>query len=171
MLYENGGWASSSGLPLNLYNKLNGRWRSLPSPVYVSLGSQDRYYIQFADGKSEWVGCDGMTKQLQSSKSRKVKSVAFGEYMDSYFIVYTDGYGFWGNIPLALSNLMDRRQRKSDLEYVSLGPEGEYFISAKNGRAWWGGMRSEDMTQIGKQADNITFMDFGGNGAWLARYK
>ena len=171
MLYEDGGWAFSSGLPLKLYNKLNGRRHSLPSPVYVSLGSQDRYYIEFADGRSEWVGCDGMTKQLQTSKTRKVKSVAFGEYWDSYFIVHTDGFWGYSNVPLALSNLMDKRKCKSDLDCVSLGPEGEYFISAKNGRAWWGGMRSDAMTQIGKQANNITFVDFGDNGTWLARYK
>jgi hypothetical protein len=60
MLYEHGGWAYTSGLPTHLHNKLNGRQRTLPSPTCVALGTQDRYYIRFADGKSQWVGCEAM---------------------------------------------------------------------------------------------------------------
>jgi len=65
ILNEDGSWAGTAGLPKQLYNKLNGP----PSakPTYVALGSLDRYYIRFADGKSQYVGCDEMTAELNSA--------------------------------------------------------------------------------------------------------
>ncbi|KAL7470846.1 hypothetical protein ACHAXS_011127 [Conticribra weissflogii] len=169
LLYENGGWAWTSGLPKLLHNKLKGRQRSLPSPVYVAMGSQDRYYIKFADGKSEWVGCDEMGTELKSN-SRTVKTVAFGEYWDSFFIVYTDGCGVCKHIPTALLELLRTRQSRADLECVSLGPDGEYFLSAKNGRAWWGGLTHSNIDSIKEVRDRIKFMDFGDGDSYFVRY-
>eukprot|EP00984_Skeletonema_dohrnii_P014619 scaffold6158_cov85-Skeletonema_dohrnii-CCMP3373.AAC.3 len=170
ILYENGTWACTAGLTKLLYNKLNGRQKSLPSPTYVSVGSQDRYYVHFADGKSEWVGCEAMSKDLKSS-SRAVKTIAFGERWDSYFVVFTDGGYSFNNIPYVLSDLIqNKRKSKGDLECVSLGPNGEYFMSAKNGRSWWGGMNADDLARINTVQNDIVYMDFGDNGAYLARY-
>jgi len=170
LLYENGTWAFTTGLPKNLHNKLNGRQKTLPSPVYVSMGSLDRFYIKFADGKSVFVGCDEMLEELQST-SRMVKTIAFGGDWDSYFIVYTDGW--WkcvGFIPSALRDLIDRRKSKADLSCVSIGPAGEYFMSARNGRIWWGGMSDDNLAIASEQRNSIKFMDFGDNGAFFARY-
>jgi len=169
MLYEDGGHAWTSGLPKNLYNKLNGRQRSLPSPEYVAMGNMDRYYIRFADGKSEWVGCEGMSDELKTT-TRRVKSVAFGERWDSYFIVYTDGWWSYSGIPDELSQLMKTRNKRSDLECVSLGPDGEYFVSAKNGRAWWGGTSCDNIDAIAKIRDRVKFIDFGDDNTFLCRY-
>eukprot|EP00956_Cyclotella_meneghiniana_P009617 scaffold13283_cov82-Cyclotella_meneghiniana.AAC.4 len=150
MLYENGTWAlCTAGLAKLLYNKLNGRQKSLPLPTYVSIGSQDCYYIEFADGKSEWVGCDHMSDELKST-SKSVKTVAFREHWGSYFVVFTEeGYRF-NNIPYALSDLIqDKRKAKGGLKCVSLGPDGEYFlVSAKNGKAWWGGMNDDALARV-----------------------
>ena len=169
-LYENGRWACTSGLSDGLYNKLNGRQRKLPSPVYVAMGSEDRYYVRFADGSSQWNGCDDLSKVLkQKSNGRVVKTVAFGIDWDSYFVVYTDGYWSYINVPCELMDIMEKRQNKSDLECVSLGPNGEYFLSAKNGRTWWGGMTTENMGIAKRKKDGIKFMDFGDN-MFFARY-
>jgi hypothetical protein len=131
-LYENGSWGCTEGLLRGLYNKLNGRRRKLPSPVYVAMGSQDRYYIKFADGSSQFVGCDDLVKELQQkSNVRVVKTVAFGVDWDSYFIVYTDGWWSSRNVPIGLTDLIKKRQSRADLHCVSLGPNGEYFLSAK----------------------------------------
>ena len=95
----------------------------LPSPTYVSIGSQDRYYIEFADGESEWVGCDDMSDELKST-SKSVKTVAFGEHWGSYFVVFTDGGYRFNNVPYALSDLIqNKRKAKGDLKCVSLGPD------------------------------------------------
>lgn len=78
MLYESGVWAFTSNLPRQLYNKLHGRAYELPSPTFVALGSQDRYYIHFADGKAQWCGPDSLTEVLHETDST-VKCIAFGE--------------------------------------------------------------------------------------------
>ena len=169
MLYENGGTAWTEGLTTSLYNKLNERQNSLPPPEYVAIGSQDRYYVRFTDGVSQWVGDDAMTKTLQDT-NRQVKSVAFGEHWDSHFIVYDDGYWQYQNIPAGLSNILDERGNKADLDCVSLGPDGEYYMSAKNGKAWWGGTTSENIASIAKVSDRVKFIDFADDDAFLCRY-
>ncbi|EJK64907.1 hypothetical protein THAOC_14305, partial [Thalassiosira oceanica] len=160
MLYEDGDWMYTAGLPKLLHNKLKCRAKHHPSPVYVAVGSEDRYCIKFSNGKSEWVGCDDLTDELNSSPSNKVKSVAFGASYDSYFVVYTNGGYAYQSIPSALAKLVDQRNR-TDLSCVSLGPDGEYYVSAKNGRAWWGGMHADNLSIARKVQDRIKFMDFG----------
>lgn len=169
LLYENGGWSWTAGLPKFLHNKLNGRQAHLPKPTYVALGSQNRYYIKFADGKSEWVGCNAMTELLNTSK-RSVATVAFGGSYDSYFVVFDDGFWQCSTIPSGLTDLLGRRNNRGDLKCVSLGPRGEYFLAAKNGRAWWNGLTSEGMKRVASIKDRVQFMDFGDNGTYLVRY-
>ena len=169
MLYENGGTAWTKDLTTSLYNKLNGRQNSLPPPEYVAIGSQDRYYVRFTDGVSQWVGDDAMTNTLRDT-NRRVKSVAFGEHWDSHFIVYDDGYWQYQNIPAGLSNILDERGNKADLDCVSLGPDGEYYMSAKNGEAWWGGTTNENIASIAKAGDRVEFIDFADDDTFLCRY-
>ena len=100
--------------------KLNGRAKHHPSPTYVALGTMDRYYIKFANGKSEWVGCEDMSKTLQES-TRAVRTVAFGEDWDSYFVVFDDGYWAYKNVPTGLCDQVKKRNSRADLAAVSLG--------------------------------------------------
>ena len=176
MLYEDGGWAFTGGLTKYLYNKLNGRQKSLPSPDYVALGSMDRYYIQFADGKSEWCGCDELTKTLNES-SRCVKTVAFGEAWDSFFVVFDDGCWACRAVPDGLSKKLKARDKKADLKCVSLGGDGAWYLEAMNGKSWWGGVRGRTIPHIGRTnvQDRRTFLDFGSydghHTQYFARYE
>ena len=167
-LYENGGWAWSAGLTKQLHNKLNGRQRHLPSPLYVSIGSFDRYYIRFEDGKSEWVGCDEMTDYLQQ-EYRTVKTVAFGEEWDSYFVLFEDGGWQSNNIPYGLSNWINRNS-SPDLACVTLGPNGEYYVRAKDSSSWWGGIEPDNWNRMKKFRGRIKFMDFGDDDSYVIRY-
>ena len=171
MLHEGGDYTWNGNVPKGLDNKLKGRQKHLPSATYASLGSSSRYYIKFADGQSQWVGPDDLTEELQSSR-RSVKSVAFGEDYNTWFVVYADGYWQWaGNIPSGLSKVLSDRGKKSDLKHVSLGPGGEYYISVANGRAWWGGMCDSALSLARDVKDRITFMDFGNDDNVFIRYE
>ncbi|KAJ1483875.1 hypothetical protein T484DRAFT_1798681 [Baffinella frigidus] len=141
------------------------------------MGSEDRYYIEFADGKSEWVGPKAISKYLQNLEafgvhSRDgVRSVAFGEDFDTFFIVYIGGY--WtcgGSVPTGLVDLLKSRKCAADLDHVSLGPGGEWYLAATNGKAWWGGVPDDFGEFIKDMKNSIEFVDFGERGSYIISY-
>jgi hypothetical protein len=170
MLLENGSTVWTNGLTTKLYNRLiDRRQNALPPPEYVAIGSKDRYYVRFKDGVYAWTGCEKMTKALKET-DKIVKSVAFGAQMDSYFIVYEDGWYQGSNVPKSLIKILEDRGRKADLDCVSLGPDGEYYMRAKNGRAWWEGTSKENLATINEGGSRVKFVDFADNDAFLFRY-
>ena len=171
MLYEKRGW-SWNGTPTKLlYNKLHGRQRHLPDPTYVALSGDNRYYIKFADGKSEWVGPDSFSDKIHA-QSRGVRTVAFGEDWDTWFIVFNDGWWGWdGDIPDGLLQRLKSRDLRADLTCVSLGPSGEWYVSAQNGKAWWGGMDDDQLEIAGRYKDRVMCMVFGGDRNIHVRYE
>mmetsp|Transcript_36919 Transcript_36919/g.110599 ORF Transcript_36919/g.110599 Transcript_36919/m.110599 type:complete len:468 (-) Transcript_36919:97-1500(-) len=168
MLFEGGGSSWTEGLTTPLYNKLNGRQKLLPGPEYVAIGSRGRYYVRFKGGSSQWYGCEEMCKTLRTD-NREVKTIAFGEDWNSYCIVFSGGGYEYVAVPSELDKLLQQRD-KTDLECVSLGPKGEYFISAENGKAWWGGMTNKGLKSIRSVKDGIKFIDFGDDDSYLCRY-
>ena len=171
-LYDDGDWAYTAGLPTLLHNKLNGRALHHPSPTYVALGTMGRYYIEFASGKSEWVGCDHMNDLLKHPQNRSVRTVAFGEDWDSYFVVFDDGWWSCNNVAQGLLDLIKTRRNASDLSAVSLGPTGEWFLQAQNGRTWWGACAHvvDETDDIQNQGGDIKFIDFGSDNSYIIRW-
>merc|ERR1712225_149852 len=113
---------------------------------------------------------DSMDETLKGS-DRRVKAVAFGRDFESFFIVFEDGGWQWeGDVPGGLTEKIEARQGKGDLECVSLGPAGEWYLKAQNGRAWWGGMTSDALDYVAEVKDSLQFLDFGADGCWLCRY-
>jgi len=166
MLYEGGGWNATNGLNKQLYSKLAGRNQALPGPSYIALGSQNRYYVKFEDGRCQWVGCDALSQELR--KHRPLKTIAFGETWNSYFIVYEDGGYSYKGIPYHVNDIIQKNQ--CEIECVSLGPKGEYFMKMKNGRVWWGGMSYNAMNKVNRLKDRVKFIDFGENETFVCRY-
>ena len=81
----------------------------------------------------------------------------------------------WKNLPSQLIELLNRRGRISDLTCVSLGPKGEYFLKAKNGKAWLGGLSQDSlakgrMPKLKQGHRCIKFMDFADDDTFLCRY-
>jgi hypothetical protein len=172
-LYEDGRYAYSSGMPDGIIRLLRTRSPSHPAPDYVALGSQDRYYIHFTNGKSEWVGPESMTTNLQNC-SKKVKCVAFGEGFDAYCIVFNDGDFCYEGIPYGLDAKIKARRNKCDVEKITLGPEGEWGLWTKNGRAWWGGISpalTDSINTVHNDGNTITDLLFGGDGSYFIRYR
>jgi len=170
MLYESGKYSNTYGLEPFLHKKLAG----LPSypckPKYVALGSNDRYYVEYASTPSEWKGPTSMSKILHES-NQNIRTVAFGEDYHTFFIVFEGGS--WmsnGNIPDGLSKRLKQRNCSGDLSLVSLGPNGEWFLKALNGDSWWGGVPDSFLDEIGEIEDSITSMYFGDDWSYFVRY-
>lgn len=141
-----------------------------PSPTYVALGSQGRYYVKFSRGISKWVGPDTMGKILREG-NKNVRTIAFGEEWESFFIVFEDGCWLsnW-NIPHGLSNLLRKRNHSTDLRLVSLGPKQEWFLKAADGKVWWGGVSDNFSNNMREIRDSITEMYFGEHESYFVRY-
>lgn len=164
-IFEDGQYTYTSGLPTGLHNKLHSRPSHAPPPVYCAMGSMGRFYIKFKNGKSWGVVPDEFWQALDEKEGRQVKSVAFGKDWDTYFVVFTDGYWTWeGDPPSGLCQKLQDRDCASDLDFVSLGPNGEWFLAAKNRRMWWEGI---DMSEYRKV---VTSVVFGDHGAYLLRH-
>lgn len=143
-LYGNGGVAYTPNIPRHLHQKLsqlrNSRMASRPS--YVALGTRDRYFVTFHDGSFSCKGPKGLDRELRKL-TKPPLSVSFGNSWDSFFIVFHDGsWKFQGRtIPDELEEKLAAREDRPDLICCHLGPSGEWFLKARNGRCWWGGIR------------------------------
>mmetsp|Transcript_31329 Transcript_31329/g.74452 ORF Transcript_31329/g.74452 Transcript_31329/m.74452 type:complete len:398 (-) Transcript_31329:52-1245(-) len=171
MLFEQAAWAFTAGLPTALHNKLQGRQRTLPRPTYVALGSENRYYLEFADGAKIWSGPEALRRALEDEdlieQHRGVRTVAFGETFDAFFLVCKDG---WWSCGGELPDGLEEGVRRKDLSCVSLGPDGEWYFQAHNGSSKWGGVPRDFANFIRKVKSGITFIDFGADGSYLIRY-
>ena len=104
----------------------------------------------------------------------EVKSVAFGECGSDFFVVFEDGRWINNGCPGGLMSLMEDRNNKKDLDKVSLGPDGEWFVRAKNGRTWFGDVSDELNRRVQMIRDKggcITDTQFGKYGAYFIRYR
>ena len=168
LLYDGGDYAYTAGLCTNLFNKLHHRGRNQPKPTYVAMGSMNRYYVRFENGKSEWVGPDGLADAINSSTSTTPSCVAFGEDWETYFVIFDDGsWSYdWDDIP---SDIAGKLKSGVGFDFVSLGPAGEYFVQFKD-LSRWGGMDGDGMAKVKKVRKRITSLHFGANNSWLVRY-
>ncbi|GKY95226.1 hypothetical protein MPSEU_000485600 [Mayamaea pseudoterrestris] len=175
-LYGNGGVAYTPLIPRPLYQKLsqlrNSRMDS--RPVYVALGSRDRFFCAFYDGSFTLKGPKELDKELKQCL-KPPRSVAFANAWDSYFVVLDNGeWKYHGrSIPVGLKEKLHERKGKTDLVCVNLGPSGEWFLKAENGRMWWGGVSKDTDKAIMDLLDDghaIHMLDFGDDGSYFVSY-
>eukprot|EP00927_Polykrikos_kofoidii_P077206 TRINITY_DN74174_c0_g1_i1.p1 TRINITY_DN74174_c0_g1~~TRINITY_DN74174_c0_g1_i1.p1 ORF type:complete len:430 (-),score=54.07 TRINITY_DN74174_c0_g1_i1:90-1265(-) len=170
VIYEDGGFSYTGGLPTPVHNKLHSRPAHAPKPVFAALGTEGRYFMEFTHG-TNWIisNVPGVLNIVGENSHRGgIASVSFGEDYETYFIVWKDGW--WsrnGDIPSGLAALMSERRNKSDLDFVSIGPTGEWFLRARNGRAWWGG---DAVNMIDDRYTNSIRNIVFGDGGYLMRY-
>jgi hypothetical protein len=178
-LYGNGGVAYTPSIPRALYQKLRQLRDSsfLARPSYVSLGTRDRYFVAFNDGSADWKGPKALDKCLKKliQEKQQPRSVSFGSNYDTFFIVFHDGsWQYQGRgIPESLEDKLASRDDRADLSIVNLGPSGEWFLKAKNGRMWWSGISNELDKVIAKILDSGNFLhnvDFGSDKSYFVSY-
>jgi hypothetical protein len=171
MLYDDSGHAWTSGMPTLLHNKLNGRGaRKKPWPVYLAMGSLNRYYLQFENGSYEWVASDLFEEKTLAMEN--IKTVAFGTNFDSFFILSEGGGYSWQGIPEAMNQGMNsNKYRKKIIDDVSLGPDGEWFVRWKDG-SWKGGGYSDNISDKLDELKqhSIKKILFGPSESWFVRY-
>ena len=178
-LYGTGGVAYTPAIPKALYHKLRQLRNSSFSarPSYVSLGTKDRYFVGFNDGTADWKGPKALDKCLKKcvNTAQQPRSVSFGSSYDTFFVVFSDGsWQYQGRgIPESLESKLSSRDDRADLSCVNLGPSGEWFLKAKNGRMWWSGI-SNDLDRVIANILNagnyLHFLDFGENGSYFVSY-
>jgi hypothetical protein len=178
-LYGNGGVAYTPSIPRALYQKLRQLRNStfLTRPSYVALGTRDRYFVAFNDGTADWKGPKALDKCLKKliQKKQQPRSVSFGSNYDTFFVVFHDGsWQYQGRgIPQSLEEKLASRDDRADLNIVNLGPSGEWFLKAKNGRMWWSGISDELDKVITKLLNSGNFLhnvDFGSDKSYFVSY-
>ena len=113
--------------------------------------------------------------------SHAIACIAFGRKFDEFFLVRNDGS--WecnGDMPESLDQLLADRRDKADLEWVSLGPNNEWCLKARNDRIWWGGVSEEVDDHLSRvliedeehgRMNDLKFIDFGVNDTFFLLYQ
>lgn len=197
LIYRSGEWAyTSEGLPKKLKKALNGcKDTGEQTPRYISLGTDGRYFLSFASGLAVWNGPGTLDKALTSGlpaagptskpymygntdgrRHKPISSVAFGQTKDTFFVVFRDGsWEYRGRgIPEGLESILQDRGSRADLETVTLGPGGEWFLQARNGKMWWGGASEEFdefMEDLEESGRIPRFVDFGDYGSYFVTHE
>jgi len=125
-------------------------------------------------GLSAGGSSNGGTSTEGDSSSRLPRSVAFGATYDTFFVVFHDGsWEYQGrSIPKSLEKKLAERDDRADLVICNLGPNGEWFIKAENGKMWWSGITPELDLVLKRITKNgyLHNMDFGENGSYFVSY-
>jgi len=170
-LLKSGRWRATDNIPKAVFLKLK-EHESATKPKYVSLGTRKRYFLSFANGKQFWEGPKTMDV-LFFKKS--VRCVAFGRAIDDVFVVYQDStWKRGGKMPEGLEQLLKEEKNISDnLDCVTMGANGEYFVKSKDGQMFWGGV-SDKITQVFNEQEEenktLEFIDFGGTPGSAGSY-
>jgi len=178
-LYGNGGVAYTPSIPKALYQKLrnlrNTKFKARPS--YIAVGTRNRYFVAFNDGTADWKAPKVLDKILKKCVAEKKmpRSVSFGKTFDTFFVVFHDGsWQYQGRgIPESLEEKLEERDCRADLMTVNLGPEGEWFLKAKNGRMYWDEISDELDGEINDMLDSGKYMhhmDFGEGGSFFLSF-
>lgn len=125
-------WSGGGGVPKAVDKALRTRIGEHRSPTAIALGTEGRYFMQFANGKELWYGSQNFKAEIASNYG--VKMVAFGEHFNSYFVFYEDGSAEWCNLPTTMHKfLKGRRKNLPGIDFVSVGKLGTYFIRFEDG--------------------------------------
>jgi flagellar biosynthesis GTPase FlhF len=177
MLYDNGGHSWTSGMPKLLHDKLNGRGQcKKPWPVYLAMGSEDRYYLKFEDGSAEWVAGEAsrdIFKEKMGEMTTAIKAVAFGDDGSFFILSQGGGYSYRGMPEAMCEGMNSNKYRKKQIDDVSLGPQGEWFVRWTDG-SWkgngWPTNLDDRWSELKREGCSVKKVLFGPSHTWFLRY-
>jgi hypothetical protein len=121
---------------------LRHRSKKLPQARFVALGTNDRFYVQFDNGTSEWGGTPESFDDAIHASDSSVEYVSFGdgdgnyEHHEYWYIQFRDGSADWSaEMP------PDFVSAYNDVEHiakVSLGSDDGFAILSANGTCFLG---------------------------------
>jgi hypothetical protein len=158
----------TSGLASDLFSLFELE-TALPLASYVALGSEDRYFVRFANNPMErWCV---KNEELEIILLREtVEFVAFGAGCRSY-VAKTSTDIYYDSIPMELEEII---QEDRPIHSISLGPNGEYFVAWKDGACtggnWLGAKISEALARLKREGCHIRDIKFGDDSAFVIRH-
>jgi hypothetical protein len=159
----------TSGLPRDLASLLENEALALPLASVVALGSEDRYFIRFANERMErWcVGNDELEEILMAETA---DFVAFGAGCQSYVVKSSSGIRY-NNIPEELETILNEER---PIHSVSLGPSGEYFVAWEDGACsggnWDGSRIDAALDRLKGEGWHVRDLKFGDDHSFIIRY-
>ena len=156
-------------LPNDIFWLLQSSEEGDPRPVYVSLGTDDRYFIKFDNGSTQWSEgkCDDFDDIIFADED--VKFVAFGQSWDSYIVV-TENDTHWNNVPNQIAKIL---RGTRPIQSISLGPSGEYFVAWEDGGFKGGGWSNQLNNKLGelkRDGWHVRDIRFGAIDTYVVRY-
>ena len=147
---------------ITMLNLLNTKVRQRASCLSVGVGK--RYFLQRTDGETWYRGPDLLSEVANSET--KVKCVAFGSCYDSVVVLCDNGSVLrTEQIPVELMKVLDG---DTDVQFVSMGPSGEWFVKLSGDEYQYGGVNAEMKTKLDKCGPKLKEVTFGSK-AFIAR--
>ena len=137
ILYKDGSFAHSEGIPAILHRRLLGRQEWLPRPELVRLGkaSGKAFFIQYADGTADWDQLPSELEGVLLESTSAVEELALGVGQD-YYVRLRNGHEAWCVVEdLALVLEKGRSADKSgEVKRIALGKQqGDFYVQFGDG--------------------------------------
>jgi len=137
VLYKDGSFAHSEGIPTVLHRRLLGRQEWLPRPELVRLGkaSGKAFFIQYADGNADWDGLPSQLEGILLDSTSAVEELALGERKD-FYVRLRNGHEAWC-VPEPLALILEKGRsadKSGEVKRIALGKErGDFYVQFGDG--------------------------------------
>eukprot|EP01084_Bolivina_argentea_P249186 417040_1 len=140
----------STGLPTNLWNKLNGRYsqnqkQNNSSVSVIDIGEDE--CVMFMNDGNWWMSHDSLPDVLQNNDISDDMLFASLGPNNSYIIGTNKSRIFWRNIPDRAEELINSRRQYSVI-WAALGAANAWFLKFSDGKYYWGGDINNNLSKI-----------------------
>ena len=159
----------TSGLPRDLTSLLEKESLALPLASMVALGSEERYFIRFANERMVRC-CAGNVELEDILTTETIDFVAFGAGCQS-FVVKTSAGIRYNSIPDELETILNEER---PIHSISLGPNGEFFVAWEDGSCTGGNWHGSDIDatlgRLMQEGLHVRDIKFGDGSSFIIRY-